>query len=100
MVGEDLSVFFDTDEHAVEAVIKTPQGVLVRTVNVILSLPVGEMAVGQGEVAHLQPSFQAPTAELESVRKNYIVETGGDTYRVVRRENDGTGLSTVWMVKQ
>jgi hypothetical protein len=100
MLGEDLSVFFDTDEHAVEAVIQTPQGVLVRTVNVILSLPVGEVAVGAGEVAHLQPSFQAPTAELAGVKKDYIVETGGSTYSVVRRENDGTGLSTVWLRKQ
>lgn len=100
MLGEDLSVFFDPDEHAVEADIKTPQGALVTTVNIILSLPVGEVAVGQGEVAHLQPSFQAPTAELAGVRKEYVVETGGDTYRVVRRENDGTGLTTVWMRKQ
>lgn len=100
MLGEDLSVFFDTDEHAVEATISTPQGVLVMTVNVILSLPVGEVAVGQGEVAHLQPTFQAPTAELAGVKKDYVVETGGSAYSVVRRENDGTGLSTVWMRKQ
>ncbi|HEX8336082.1 MAG TPA: hypothetical protein VF621_05090 [Pyrinomonadaceae bacterium] len=100
MLGEDLTVFFNSDEHAVEAVIKTPQGALVTTVNVILSLPVGEVAVGAGEVAHLQPSLQAPTVELEGVKKNYVVEVGGSTYRVVRRENDGTGLSTVWMSKQ
>jgi hypothetical protein len=100
MLGEDLTPFFNTDEHAVEAAIKTPQDVLVRTVNIILSLPVGEVAVGAGEVAHLQPSFQAPTVELVGVKKDYIVETGGNTYRVVRRENDGTGLTTVWMRKQ
>jgi hypothetical protein len=100
MRGEDLSLFFNTDEHAVEAVIKTSAGTLVATVNVILSLPVGEVAVGAGEVAHLQPTFQAPTAQLAGVKKDYIVETGGSTYRVVRRENDGTGLSTVWMRKQ
>jgi hypothetical protein len=100
MLSEDLSVFFDTDGHAVEATISTPQGVPVTTINIILSLPVGEVAVGQGEVAHLQPSLQAPTVELEGVKKNYVVEVGGSTYRVVRRENDGTGLSTVWMSKQ
>lgn len=100
MRDEDLTPFFNLDEHAIEATIKTPAGVLVRTVKVILSLPVGEVAVGDGEVAHLQPTFQAPTAQLTGVKKEYIVEAGGDTYRVVRRENDGTGLSTVWMRKQ
>jgi hypothetical protein len=100
MLGEDLKPFFNLDEHAVGATIRTPAGVFVRTAKVILSLPVGEVQVGAGEVTHLQPSIQCPTAELEGVVKNYLVEVGGDTYRVVRRENDGTGLSTAWMRKQ
>jgi hypothetical protein len=100
VLNEDLTPFFNLDEHAVEAAIKTPESVAVRTVKVILSLPVGEMQVGAGEVAHLQPSFQCPTAELEGVTKNYLAVVGGVTYRVVRRENDGTGLSTVFLGKQ
>lgn len=100
MRDEDLSPFFSLDEHAVEATFKTPAGVVVRTAGVILSLPVGEVQVGASEVAHLQPSLQCPTADLEGVIKNYRVEVGGDSYRVVRRENDGTGLSTVWLSKQ
>ncbi|HEX7958085.1 MAG TPA: hypothetical protein VF508_14150 [Pyrinomonadaceae bacterium] len=101
MRDEDLTPFFNLDEHAVEAAIKTPEGAAVRAIKVILSLPVQEMAVGQGgEVAHLQPNFQCPTADLEGVRQRYIAVIEGTTYRVVRRENDGTGLSTVFMVKQ
>lgn len=105
MTGEDLTVFFNTNEHALVATVCTPQDVFVREVKVIFSAPVGEVAVGAGEVAHLQPTFQAPTAELEGVRKDYIVriddaEGSPVTYRVVRRENDGTGLSTVWLRKQ
>ena len=100
MRDEDLSPFFNLDEHAVEAAIKTPAGEAVRTIRVILSLPVGEVQVGAGEVAHLQPSFQAPTADLAGVTKNYTATIEGTTYGVVRRENDGTGLSTVWLVKQ
>jgi hypothetical protein len=106
MRDEDLTPFFNTDEHAVEATMQTPQGVLVATANVIFSTPVGELQVGAGEVAHLQPTFQAPTAELTGVKKDYIVriwneaESVEETYRVVRRENDGTGLSTVWLRKQ
>jgi len=100
MVGEDLRPFFNLDEHAVEAALKTPSGDAVRTINVILSVPVGEVQIGEAEVTHLQPTFQAPTADLEGVRKNYLAVIGGTTYKVVRRESDGTGLSTVWLSKQ
>lgn len=100
MRDEDLTPFFNLDEHAVEAAIRTPQGVAVRTIKVILSVPVGEVQVGEGEVAHLQPTFQCATADLEGVRKDYVAVIAGTTYRVVRRENDGTGLSTAWLRKQ
>jgi hypothetical protein len=39
-LDEDLRIFFNPDEHAVEATISTPGGGLVGTVNVILSVPV------------------------------------------------------------
>ena len=101
MQGEDLSIFFNADEHAVAATFKTGDGALVREANVILSLPVQEMQVGAGAgVEHLQPSLQCPTADVEGVKKNYIVEVGGSTFRVVRRESDGTGLTTVWLRKE
>jgi hypothetical protein len=100
MIGADLSVFFGLDDFAVEAAIQTPDGADVRTIRVILSLPVGEVQVGAGEVTHLQPSFQAQTADPEGVRKGYKATIEGTTYAVVRRENDGTGLSTVWLSKQ
>lgn len=100
MPFDDLTPFFNLDEHAVEAVIKTPQGAAVRTIKVIFSEPVGEMPVGAGEVAHAQPTFQCPTADLQGVIKGYLAVIGGTTYKVVRRENDGAGLSTVWLTKQ
>lgn len=106
MRDEDLKPFFNLDEHAVEATFQTPEGTDAGEANVILSLPVGEMPVGAaGEVAHLQPSFQCATADIAGVKKGYKVliddaEGITVTYRVVRRENDGTGLSTVWLSKQ
>jgi hypothetical protein len=104
---DDLTPFFDTDAFALRAEFKTPAGALVAEVKVILSLPVGEVAVGGGEVAHVQPSLQCPTAEIEGVKKGYTVVvyfadpyTPATNYTVVRRENDGAGLSTVWLTKQ
>lgn len=101
MQGEDLSIFFNTDEHAVAATFKTDGGALVREANVIFSLPVQEMQVGAGQgVGQLQPSLQCPTADAEGVKKNYVVEVSGGTFRVVRKESDGTGISTVWLRKE
>jgi hypothetical protein len=97
---DDLTPFFNLDEHAVEAAIQTPEDVAVRTIKVILSVPVGEVQVGQGEVTHLQPTFQCATSDLVGVKKDYIAIIASTTYRVVRRENDGTGLSTAWLRKQ
>ena len=105
MPFDDLTPFFDTDAFALRAEFKNPQGEVLRETKVILSLPVGEMAVGAGEVAHLQPSLQVPTAEIEGVKKGFTVavrnaDATTTNYTVVRRENDGAGLSTVWLSKQ
>lgn len=103
---DDLTPFFDTDAFALPAEFKTPAGALAAETKVILSIPVGEMAVGAGEVAHLKPSLQCPTAEIEGVKKGYTVaiynaaDAATTNYTVVRRENDGAGLSTVWLTKQ
>lgn len=98
---EDLTPFFNPDEFAVSATIKTPAGVVVRTANVILSTPVQEMAVGAGaEVAHLQPSLQCRTVDLAGVKKEYIVEVGSAVFRIVRHEADGTGVSVAFLRKQ
>ncbi len=101
---DDLTPFFDTDAFALRAEFKTPAGALVSETKVILSIPVGEVTLGPGEVTHLQPSLQCPTAEIGGVKKGYTVTVYDDAtttnYTVVRRENDGTGLSTAWLVKQ
>lgn len=105
MPFDDLTPFFDTDAFALRAEFKTPQGALVSETKVILSIPVGEVAVGAGEVTHLQPSLQCPTAEIVGVKKGHTVtvhnaDATATNYTVVRRENDGAGLSTVWLTKQ
>lgn len=101
MLGEDdLSVFFNPDEHAAAATIKEPGGALVRTANVIFNEPVQETQVGAGEVNHAQPSLMCPTADLAGVKKNYVFEIAGKgTFRVVRQSSDGTGVSTVFLMR-
>lgn len=100
MLGEDLSLFFNPDEHAVAATFKTPGGVPVRTANVIFTEPLQEMQFGQESVGHAQPSLQCPTADLDGVKKDYTVEIEArGTFRVVRQLSDGTGVSTVLLTR-
>ena len=101
MLGDDLDHFFNPDEHAVAATVKKSDGTPVGTFNVILVTPVQDMAlVASGSVSQLQPSIQGRTEDLGGVEKEYIVEAGGATYRAVKRANDGTGVSTVWLRKE
>lgn len=105
MLDEDLTIFFNRAEHAVRAVFSTPQGALVGEASVILSTPVQDMQlIADYQTKQLQPSIQCRTADVEGVRRNYKVEIDGPlgvtTYHVTGRDDDGTGLSIVWLRKE
>lgn len=101
-LGEDLAPFFNTDEHAVAATIKTGEGVLVRAAAVIFSTPFREMPVGVpgSSVGQGQPRVLCKTADLAGVKKEFIFDIGGTVYRFVKSEDDGTGVSTAFLRKQ
>lgn len=96
--AEDLSVFFNTGEHAVQTTIKDKDGVLVRSAAVIFWAPFDEMQVGvDSTVGHGQPRVQCRTADLAGVKKDYIFEIGDASYRFVRKDDDGTGVSVAFL---
>lgn len=97
---EDLSVFFNVEEHAISATIKTPQGATLRTASVIFSEPVNEVPLRPGEVTTQQPFLQCPTADLDGVKAEYVFDIGAKSYAVVRWEHDGTGVSVVHLRKR
>jgi len=96
---EDLDVFFDTDDFAVEATIKTSAGVTVRTINVILTSTLAGLEVLGGEVLAGQPALRCKTADLDLaptvVLNQHKLTIGSTTYRIVDRADDGTGVSTL-----
>jgi len=94
--AEDLSPFFDTDDFAVAAIIKTAAGATVRTINVILTSSLAALNVLDGSVEAGQPSVLCQTADLTGVVVNeHKLTIDRTTYRITKREDDGTGVSTL-----
>ena len=94
---ENLSVFFDPDGFAQDAVFNlspTP-----RTVQVIFNTPSQAVDIYDAQVEADAPNLMAPTSDLASVTRARTVTVNGTTYKVERIANDGTGVSTVYLSK-
>ena len=102
MFAEDLGQFFDTRDFAVEAVVKTPDGTVVRTANVIVGTPTDEQTLlGEGHVTTPAPRASGATADLGDVRRNWTLTVGAIVYEVAAPpEDDGAGVSTVKLRKK
>jgi hypothetical protein len=101
MFDEDLSLFFDTGDFAVAAVLKDAAGAELRTANVIIETPTREAELLGGDVMQGTPSATARTADLDGVRRGYTLTVGAAVYAVTEPpEDDGTGVSTLRLRKQ
>jgi hypothetical protein len=94
---EDLSQFFDTDDFAVAAIIKTSAAAVVRNINVIFDKPSNPLALFEGQVTKPMPFVRCRTADVADVIANsHTMTIAGTEYRIVEPpEDDGTGVSTV-----
>lgn len=96
MFTENFSPFFDTDEHAVQATIKTSVGATVRTAPVIWTNALGPLQVFDQQLETAQPSLLIQTANLAGVVLNeHTITVSAVTYRIIDRSDDGTGVSTL-----
>jgi hypothetical protein len=96
--AENLAPFFDTTTgFAVVATIKTAAGATLRTANVILTTPVQELNVFDNGLEATLPFIQLQTADLASVDHTYTVTIAAVQYRIVKRNDDGTGISFLWI---
>jgi hypothetical protein len=96
---EDLAQFFDQDDFAVAAIIKSGATV-IRTISVIFNTPTQEVAVFDTAVEGNLPFVQCRTSDLAGVTKSHTMTVSNVVYRIGEREDDGTGLSTVQLRKQ
>lgn len=94
---ENLSLFFDQDGFAVEAVFNlspTP-----RTVSVIFNTPSQSVEMYGTETEADAPNLMARTADLTGVGRAKTVTVNSVIYKVERIAHDGTGVSTVYLSK-
>lgn len=92
---EDLTPFFDTNDFAVEATIKNPDNSTLRTANVIFDDGRQNAGLLNAGIEVPNTTMRCKTADLASVTHNHKVTIGATTYRIINRQDDGTGVSTV-----
>jgi hypothetical protein len=98
MFAEDVSLFFDQGEFAVEAVF-TRAGAEVATASVIFNAPSHEVNFGQAAVEESAPFLMAPSASLAAVRRKDAVAVNGADYFVERLHPDGTGMTVAYLAE-
>ena len=89
MFTEDLSVFFNDAEHAVEALIDG-----IYPVAGIFDEPYGAAGMGNG-VATSSPTFQLPTDEVPAQPIDRQILVNDVVYLIRGQEPDGTGVTTL-----
>lgn len=93
---EDLSVFFDTDDFAVEAIFNlTPSG--TRTVNVIFNTPSQEVRIYDQTIESDAPFLTCRTSDLATIPNRGTVTIDAVAYTIGKIVHDGTGVSTVYL---
>lgn len=93
---EDLDVFFETDDFAVEAVI-TLSDASTRGVNVIFETPSQAVDIYDSAVVDDMPMLRIKTINLENVRRGDQIEVESKNYIIERMIDDGTGVSSVYL---
>ncbi|HEY0545315.1 MAG TPA: head-tail joining protein [Pyrinomonadaceae bacterium] len=94
---EDLTLFFDPDGFAIEAVFNlspTP-----RTASVIFNTPSQAVDIYDAQVEADAPNLLAKTSDLSGVKRGTTVTVNSVAYKVERIADDGTGVSTVYLSK-
>lgn len=97
---EDLTAFFDTDDDggfAVVASLTLADGTK-RDINVIYDEPFSRMKMdGGGEIDGDDYAFTAPDTDIIGLSKKCAVSVAGKTLYVLAVEQDGTGVSRVYL---
>lgn len=88
---EDFSVFFGTDEFAIDVVIG---GVPLRA---IFDGAYDRALVGEIGMASTSPVLRLPTASVALPLSRAEVVINGTPYRIAEHEPDGTGMSVLFL---
>lgn len=96
--GEDLDVFFNTDEFA-QGAIYTRYGYAPTTIRVIFDRTTAD-SEGQGmSIENNQPSVLTKSSNVLYASNRDTLALNGITFKVVDKDEDGTGLATLRISK-
>lgn len=87
MIGDDLDVFFDLDEHALQAIVIESGEVITG----IFDRPYTDALDVQG----FSPSLTCKSADVAELRRGRLIEIQDTVFKVVAIEPDGTGVTRV-----
>jgi hypothetical protein len=90
---EDLDVFFDQDEFAVEATVNAFD------INVIFDLPTMDFNGAGGSVEGNHPFLTAKTQDLidANAKRNDDITVDGTDYTIALIRHEGQGTSTIYL---
>lgn len=91
--AEDLSVFFDTDVFAVEAVISLNPG--TKTIKVIFNDPTQAAQIFDSTVDGGATFLHCKQSDVEDVRTGMTVTVNSKVYTIERKTRDGTGTAAL-----
>lgn len=110
--AENLGQFFDTGGFAEEATLEPPdggsgvtavdEGSMGGQLKVILETPMQSMQIFDLQVEGGLPLVYCQTSDLIALgaQRTWLLTVLGVTYAIVKREDDGTGVSTLHLRKQ
>ena len=94
--AENLDVFFDQAGFAVSVTITPPGGTPI-TVNGIPDNLIQQAAVMGTETSDDVPTVQCKTSAISGVDRGAKVEMSGRVFKVLRRFDDLTGVTTLYL---
>lgn len=91
---EDMTVFFDSDDHAVEATVyQTSIGFGGVSVKGIFDAESVFVDMGYAGADSIGSSFTCATSYIGTNKRNWYLDIDGTEYKIVRVQPDGTGVS-------
>ena len=98
-VWDDLSIFVDPDDFAVEGRITLSDG-STRTVNGIFDWPGVQAELGDYQQDDLMPQFMAIATDLVGIKRGDLIMIDGQLFDILAQpQPDGTGMAVLLLAK-
>ena len=97
MFNEDLSLFFDEKDFAVEAILNL--GTSTRSIKAIFETPTQSVEIYDTAIEADAPRVTCRTQDLTGIKRGHAVTVQNQSYKIEKISHDGTGLSFLYLNK-